>query len=109
MKGKIVLIPFPFTDLTASKRRPALIILERVNDVVVLFISSKTPISLGKHIISIKTTHKEFNHTGLKVDSFVYLDKIATLNKNLILGEIGQIGKKVKSQINKNFKKLFRL
>jgi mRNA interferase MazF len=46
MKGKIVLVPFPFTDLTAGKLRPALVIYEREKDVVMAFISSKIPSEL---------------------------------------------------------------
>ena len=42
MKGKIVLIPFPFTDLTATKLRPALVLYEGEKDVIVAFISSRT-------------------------------------------------------------------
>lgn len=42
MKGKIVLIPFPFTDLTATKLRPALILHDGEKDVVAAFISSRT-------------------------------------------------------------------
>lgn len=41
MKGKVVLIPFPFTDLTTAKLGPALVIHEGKRDVIVAFISSK--------------------------------------------------------------------
>lgn len=43
-KGTIVLTPFPFTDLSAIKRRPAVIVQRSEktgDDVVVAFISSK--------------------------------------------------------------------
>jgi len=43
-QGIIVLTPFPFTDLSTSKRRPAIILSadnEKKTDVVVAYISSK--------------------------------------------------------------------
>ncbi|MHA1440210.1 MAG: type II toxin-antitoxin system PemK/MazF family toxin [Promethearchaeota archaeon] len=71
MKGKIVLLPFPFTDSTTTKRRPALVILERLNDVVVVFISSKIlkPQELC-HII-LNKSDKDFPITGLKDLSYL--------------------------------------
>jgi mRNA interferase MazF len=109
MKGKIVLIPFPFSNLTTFKRRPALVLLERKNDVVVAFISSKIPVTLEKYTMLIDITHKDFKQTGLKVSSIIYLDKIATIDKKLTKGELGEIGKGLKKKINKNFKKLYKL
>jgi mRNA interferase MazF len=45
-RGDVVLVPFPFTDLTSSKRRPALVISpdafnDQMKDVVVAAITSQ--------------------------------------------------------------------
>lgn len=40
-KGDSVLIPFPFTDLTGSKKRPAFILIAENLDVTVSFISTQ--------------------------------------------------------------------
>ena len=108
MKGKIVLIPFPFTDLKTLKRRPALVILERDYDVIVAFISSRIPDHLEKYTVLISKKHQEFKLTGLKVDSVIYLDKLATIKKDLILGEIGEIGSLLKIEVNERLKEIFQ-
>ncbi len=47
-KGDVVLIPFPFTDISTLKQRPALIVSsdwfnQHRNDVIVMAISSQIP------------------------------------------------------------------
>ena len=87
MKGDIVLVPFPFTDLTGSKLRPAVVLVDSSNDVVVAFITSQNK---WEDEYSIKINGSESN--GLKVDSFLRLNKIATLNKDLMVGKLGILG-----------------
>ncbi len=41
--------------------------------------------------IIIDDKNEDFKQTGLKVSSVIKLDKVATISKNLILGEIGEI------------------
>jgi len=108
LKGKIVLIPFPFTNLTATKLRPALVLFEGERDVVVAFISSRVPQEPAPSDITITENHPEFRLTGLKVPSVVKLDKVATISKDLIPGEIGEIGAKLKREINKKLIEVYK-
>lgn len=109
MKAKIVLIPFPFTDLQSTKLRPALVMLETKYDVVVAFVSSRLPQKPEKTEITIHETHPEFRLSGLKTSSVIRLDKIATISKELILGEIGEIGNQLKKEINKKLYNTYKL
>src|SRR4030042_5812407 len=84
MKGKIVLVPFPFTDLTAAKLRPALVIYEGEKDAVMAFISSTIPSEPSEVDILITKGHPSFRKTGLKVDSVIKLDKIATVLERIL-------------------------
>jgi mRNA interferase MazF len=71
MKAKIVLIHFPFTDLTDSRLRPALVIHESENDVVVAFISSIIPGHLQDSDFLVSMDCPSFLSTGLKVSSVI--------------------------------------
>jgi mRNA interferase MazF len=109
MKAKIVLIHFPFTDLTDSKLRPALVLHESEHDVVVAFISSKVPGYLQDSDFLVSMDHPSFLSTGLKVSSVIKFDKIATISKDLIEGEIGEITRDLANECNLLLSRIFIL
>ncbi|MCE4617478.1 MAG: type II toxin-antitoxin system PemK/MazF family toxin [Desulfurococcales archaeon] len=106
LKGRIVLIYFPFTNLTGRKLRPALVLYDSGRDVVVAFISSRIEKYKPETDILISKSHPEFHLTGLKTDSVLKLSKIATIHKRLIAGEIGTIGEQLRNVINQKIIKV---
>ena len=109
LKGKIVLIYFPFTDLRGRKLRPALVLHDSGRDVVVAFISSRVDKYDPETDVLITMSHPEFRLTGLKTDSVLKLSKIATLHKRLIAGEIGSIRPRLRDEINQRIMKVLLL
>jgi mRNA interferase MazF len=109
MKGTIVLIPFPFTDFTATKLRPALILYENNYDVVIAFISSKIPATISQCDVPIFQQHKGFVESGLKVDSVIKLDKIATVMKKYIVGELGELDSEFRASVNAKTREIYQL
>ena len=84
--GAIVLARFPFTDLSGDKRRPALVVSrdnDRRADVVVCLITS-APRS-DPDTAPIAATPG----TGLKVPSVVRFDEVATLDRSVVTGRLG--------------------
>lgn len=105
-KGRIVLVPFPFTDLAGQKVRPALVLHDsKGEDCIVAFISSVTSKKKSLFDIAISATR----NNGLKAGSVVKVDKIATLHKKIVLGELGTAEENVVAAVDGALRKLFKL
>ncbi|MFZ4057234.1 MAG: type II toxin-antitoxin system PemK/MazF family toxin [Ferruginibacter sp.] len=85
-KGDIVLITFPFTNLTGSKLRPAVIIIESSLDFTVCFITTQLQ---WQEITDVELAPNSSN--GLRMQSLIRTSKIATLDKSLAKGLLGQL------------------
>jgi len=85
-RGDVVLTVFPFADLTAEKRRPALVFNENteLGDVILAFMGTHIPSVSSKTSIVLKFSDADFQKTGLKTNSVIRLDKIATIERRLI-------------------------
>lgn len=88
VKGDIVVLPFPFTDLTASKRRPAVILANiKGSDHIMLQVTSKNV----KDSYAIPLSDIDFQSGSLKQDSNIRPNKIFTLSDDLVLYKIGHL------------------
>jgi mRNA interferase MazF len=99
VKGDIVVVPFPFSDLTNSKRRPALVITELTGDDVILCqITSRTL----KDSYSIELNNSDFETGSLNQDSNIRSNRIFTADFHIILYKIGNLKtNKTEEVINK--------
>ncbi|MFA4819411.1 MAG: type II toxin-antitoxin system PemK/MazF family toxin [Candidatus Aenigmatarchaeota archaeon] len=96
VKGDVVVLPFPFSDLSASKRRPALVIAEgEYGDVIMCQITSKP--KKGAEAIELK--ERDFQNGKLKITSYVRPRKIFTADLGLILYRAGKIKKEKTAEV----------
>ncbi len=78
-RGTIVLTPYPFTDLSGQKVRPALVVSRSDrsgSDAVLAFITTYRGHTLLPTDMLIENSHPAFTQTGLKKSSVIKLDKV---------------------------------
>jgi mRNA interferase MazF len=96
VKGDVVVIPFPFSDLSQAKRRPALVIATLEGDDVILCqITSKTI----KDTFGISVDDTDFISGSLKQSGNIRPNRLFTADRNLILYKIGGIKKEKLNQV----------
>ncbi len=86
--GDVVIIPFPYSDLSQSKRRPALVLggVGR-GDILLCQITSKQ--YDDSHALSLNES--DFLSGSLRRDSFIRIGKLFTANEILIAGVAGHL------------------
>jgi len=99
MKGDVVVVSFPFTDLTASKKRPALVLARlQGDDLIVCQITGKERIDK----YSIDLENSDFKKGSLDVSSILRPNRLVTASKRIIQYKIGSLkDNKLKEVINK--------
>lgn len=112
IKGKIVLVPFPFDDLATLKVRPAICLTNPIgphHHVIVSFISSRIPADLLKTDLILDSMHEDFAKTGLRVSSTLRLHRLMTVNTSLFQRELGELPPRIQGKVDNKLKKLFNL
>lgn len=89
VKGDVVILPFPFSDLTASKKRPALVIapVQTHNDVILCMITSKT----ARDSSAISLAASDFASGSLPHESNIRPNRLFTADAAIILRTAGKL------------------
>jgi mRNA interferase MazF len=109
-RGDIILVPFPFTDLSSAKQRPALVVssdaLNAVSDdVLVAAITSQIPATLTTEEFMIPPG--DLAACGLPKPSVVRVAKLAALHRQLVIRRIGSMPDPVLARILAQIRQLF--
>lgn len=102
MKGKIVLIQFPFDDLSANKVRPAYCLskaIGRYQHIIFALITSRNPDIPLPTDIRLDSQHPDFFRSGLRKASTIRLEHLITLRQTMIRRELGSVGTETQLEI----------
>lgn len=111
-RGKIVLVPFPFDDLTTTEVRPAVCLTEPIGPyrrVILAFTTSRSPTDLLKTDVVLDTNHPDFATTGLRVSSVLRLHRLMTVSTSIIRRELGELSPSLQAKVAEGLRYLFDL
>lgn len=107
-QGEIVFVPFPFTDLTTTKKRPVLVIsrtdYNRMSaDIITCGITSNIKETDYSVLIESKDLIKGF----LPQPSRIKINTIFTLEKSIVIKSFGKVKENIMKKVKEEFHKLF--
>lgn len=111
-KGKVVLVPFPFDDLSAAKVRPAICLTDPVgthSHVVLAFVTSRVPADLLDSDLLLEPTQPDFAQTGLRAPSTLRLHRLMTVTIDMIQRELGTLSPSMQGEVAERLRRLFVL
>ena len=106
-QGDILIVPFPFSDLTSIRQRPVLVLSkkeynEKCEDIITCGITS----NLKDNICSVLIEDSNLTEGKIPIKSRIKADKLFTLNKSIVIKKLARINQ---STFEKVRKELFNL
>ena len=91
-RGDLLLVPFPFSDLSATKRRPVLALTgpDSFGDFIALPVTSRPQSEHG-----LPLAPSDLVSGALPAPSWVRTDRIVTLNASLVVKSFGRVSERV--------------
>ena len=87
-KGGVVLLPFPFSDLSRSKLRPAVVLADAGRGDYLLCQITSNPYADPKAVV---LTDDSFSRGSLQRTSYARPGKLFTANEQLIAAQVGSL------------------
>ncbi len=110
VRGSVVLVRYPFTDLSGSKLRPAIIVtpddlLVTLDDALCAFITTIIPDKTLPTDLIVQTGNPDFAATGLNGTSMIRAHKLTLLHRSLVQRHLGVMSKAFLNQLDQCLKK----
>lgn len=101
-RGDTVLVPFPFTDFTSAKVRPALVVSAdpQGGDLTLAFGSSVIPDIPGTGDVVLGENDPAFRSSGLKRATVFRMSKLVTLERSLVVRRLGAVTPDVQARVD---------
>lgn len=108
-QGDIVLVPFPFSDLSSAKRRPGLVISNdgynaKGEDIVICGITS----NLENSEYSVIITERDLASGTLLATSRIKADKLFTIKKSRIIKTLAAVSERALNDVKDQMLLLFK-
>lgn len=97
VKGDIVVVPFPFSDLSDVKRRPALVLADLTGDDMIL--CQITSVNTRADIYSVPISEQDYSRGNLRVDSNIRPNRLFTADANIILHSVCTINSQKMTEV----------
>lgn len=96
VRGDIVVVPFPFSDLSNAKRRPALVLAQTEHDDLIL---CQITSQFNFDIFSIELSEGQIVGGTLTKKSYIRPNKLFTADHKLILYKIGTLVVSIQKEV----------
>lgn len=102
--GDVVLVRFPFTDLSTTKLRPAVVLATHGDDLTIVGIFTGSPHPPRETRILLSSQDPAFSQTGLRTSSVVKAERIAVIEQSVVVRKLGSLPRSQMEEIKKAVK-----